>query len=401
MKLSSAIINTCDFGSTGKIAVGLHTYLLRKGEQNLLCYGHGADRNDNERYKFCHYLDIAVHKINNVLTGSLCCASVLATYRLIKRLRDRKVTEVYLLNLHGLYLNERILFDYLVKDNIKVVYIMADESAFLGNCFYRNGCDKYKTECHNCHLLKPWQKIIKPEAAHKAYTIKRNAYKKMRAVYVAPEYVILSAKESPLLDGCNTEIIDEAIDVSINSPKDTTALRKELGIPDDKIIIGCVAPFMDPRKGVKYYLEAAKRLENDNRFVFVQVGYNAPSKDGLPKNYIPIGYIINQETLVQYYNLADLFVFPSLDDTMPNVCLEALASGTPLLCFDISGMPYIGDESVMTLVEAENVDQMVEVILKTTPKTQATINTCRNYALSRYDNQKYCEKLAHTMKNIK
>lgn len=401
MKSVSAIINTCDFGSTGKIAIGLQKYLLSKGEKCLFCYGQGQRRNDDERYKFSNFLDLVFHKINNVLTGSLCCASVSATRRLIKRLRDMKVTEIYLLNLHGLYLNERILFDYLVKDKIKVVYIMADESAFLGNCFYRNDCDKFTNECKNCHLLKPWQKIIKPEASHRAFMIKHDAYKKMSAVFVAPEFVIMSAKESPLIENCNTEIIDEAIDVTKNTPQNVSALRKELGIADDKIVIGCVAPFMDPRKGVRFFLEAAKRLENDERFVFVQVGYNAPSREGLPKNYIPIGYINNQDTLVEYYSLADLFVFPSLADTMPNVCLEALASGTPLLCFDISGMPYIGDESVMTLVEAENVDQMVEVILKTTPKTQATINTCRNYALSRYDNQKYCEKLAHTMKNIK
>lgn len=398
---SSAIINTCDFGSTGKIANSLHKHLLDIGEKCIFCYGQGSDNDDNDRYKFSGYLDLVGHKINNVLTGSLCCASVLATNRLVRRLRSLNVTEVYLLNLHGLYLNERILFDYLVKDNIKVVYIMADESAFLGNCFYRNGCEKFKSECLNCHLLKPWQKIIKPNAAHKAYIIKQNAYKQLNSVFVAPEFVIRSANESPLLKGCKTEIIDEAIDVTINSPKDSSALRKELGISGDKIVIGCVAPFMDSRKGVRFYLEAAKRLENDDRFIFVQVGYNAPSKDGLPKNYIPIGYVSNQEILVQYYSLADLFVFPSLADTMPNACLEALACGSPLLCFNTSGMPYIGNDTVMTLVEPENVEQMVEVILATKHKTPETIQACRNYAIARYDSLKYCEKLTNAMSNLK
>ena len=105
--------------------------------------------------------------------------------------------------------------------------------------------------------------------------------------------------------------------------------------------------------------------------------------------------------MVEYYSLADLFVFPSLADTMPNACLEALACGSPLLCFNVSGMPYIGDESVMTLVEPENVVQMVDAICRITHKTQEIIDKCRNYALSRYDNQKYCEKLINVMKNIK
>lgn len=396
----SAIINTSDFGSTGRIATGLQGYLLSKGERCILCYGQGTQRDDDERYKFSGFCDMAFHKINNIFTGSLCCASVLATNRLVKRLRKLKVRKVYLINLHGLYLNEHILFNYLVNDGIHVVYIMADESAFLGNCFYRNGCEKYKSECKGCHLQNSIQRICKPEASHKAYLIKRKAYAQMSAVYVAPEFVIRSAKESPLLAGCRTEIIDEAIDVNKNCPKDTTELRQSLGIDDNKTVIGCVAPFNNPRKGVKYYLEAARQLENDDRFVFVQVGYNESFKIDLPKNYIPIGFVDNQESLAEYYSLADLFVFPSLADTMPNACLEALACGSPLLCFNVSGMPFIGDETVMKLIPEKDVRQMVEVILKTSKKDETVINTCRKYALWRYDSQKYFQKLENTMNSL-
>lgn len=401
MKTSNAIINTSDFGSTGRIATGLQGYLLSKGEKCLLCYGQGTERDDDERYKFSGFIDMAFHKINTTLTGSLCCASVLATKRLVRRLRKLNIENVYLVNLHGLYLNERILFDYLVHDHINVVYIMADESAFLGNCFYRNGCEKYKDECKNCHLQNALQKTIKPNAAHRAYQIKRNAYKQLNAEFVAPEFVILSAKESPLLAGCKTGIIDEAIDVRRNAPRDTSALRKLLGIAEDQIVIGCVAPFADPRKGVRYYLEAAKRLENNNKYVFVQVGYNVNDKSNLPKNYIPIGFVNDGDLLAEYYSLADLFVFPSLADTMPNACLEALACGSPLLCFNVSGMPFIGDETVMSLVSEKDVDRMVEAILKTPKKDDTIINICRNYALQRYDNQKYFEKLYKTMSNLR
>lgn len=400
MNTSSAIINTCDFGSTGKIAAGLQAYLLEKGEKCVFCYGHGADRDDDKRYKFTRFIDLVFHKANTMLTGSLCRSSVLATERLVKRLRSLNVSEVYLINLHGLYLNERILFDYLVENKVKVVYIMADESAFLGNCFYRNGCEKFKDRCIGCNRLTSWQKIISPQASHRAYEIKRNAYRKLNAIYVAPEFVINSAKESPLMDGCRTEIIDEAIDVIVNAPRDTKVLRNELGIAEDKIIIGCVAPFSDPRKGVRHYLEAARELERDQRFVFVQVGYDVRSKDELPGNYIPIPYVSNQMKLVEYYSLMDLFVFPSLADTMPNACLEALACGTPLLCFNISGMPYIGDSSVMTLVEPGNINRMTEVIKRTEHKSQAAIDICRNYALSRYDSRLYCEKLVSAMKSL-
>jgi glycosyltransferase involved in cell wall biosynthesis len=398
---NSAIINTCDWGSTGKIAKGLLQYLKSQGKNVLFCYGRGEKRDDNEFYRFCSKMDVNLHFANTKLTGRLNSSSKCATKRLIGRLRQNNIKEIYIVNLHGYVLNEQMFLEYLVKDDIHVVYIMADESAFLGNCTYRLGCEEYKKECSKCREIKGIANILCSQASNKAYLVKRKYYEQMRnIVFVGPEFVIIGAKTSPLMDGKRMEIVDEAIDVKANTPKNTSALRKELGIKEEQIIIGCVAPFSYPRKGVKYLVEAAKRLENNERFVFVQVGYDVKDKSGLPKNYIPIGYVNGQEQLTEYYSLSDLFVFPSIQDTMPNACLEALACGSPLLCFNTSGMPYMADETVMTLVEATNVDQMVEVIRQTQKKDESIINTCRNYALKRFDNQKYFKRLETIMNSM-
>ena len=396
-----AIINTCDWGSTGKIARGLQIYLKNKGVHVLFCYGRGDMRDDDECFRFCSSLEVYLHYVHTRVSGKLNASSNAATKRLVKRLREKQINEIYIINLHGFILHEALFLEYLVKDNIHVVYIMADESAFLGNCTYRNGCENFKYGCKNCRDVKAIAKFFFQNASEIAYKIKREAYRHLNhIVFVGPEFVINAAKTSPMLEGKHFELLDEAIDVKVNTPKVTTSLRRELGIKDEQIVIGCVAPFSYPRKGVKYLVEAARRLENDSRFVFVQVGYDVKDKSGLPKNYIPIGYVSNQEVLTQYYSLADLFVFPSLQDTMPNVCLEALSCGSPLLCFNISGMPYMADDTVMTLVESMNVDQMVEVIMNTKRKTRETIDACRNYAIKRFDSQKYYEKLESLMNSL-
>ena len=398
---NSAIINTCDWGSTGKIAKGLQQYLGNQGKTVLFCYGRGEKRDDNECFRFCSKLDVNFHYADTKLTGRLNSSSKSATKRLIGRLRQNNIKDIYIVNLHGYILNEQMFLEYLVNDNIHVVYIMADESAFLGNCTYRLGCEEYKKECGKCREIKGIAKLFCPQASNKAFLVKKKYYEQIRnIVFVGPEFVIIGAKTSPLLDGKRMEIVDEAIDVRVNTPRDTCTLRDNLGIKDDQLVIGCVAPFSYPRKGVKYLVEAAKRLENNERFVFVQVGYDVKDKSGLPKNYIPIGYVNGQEQLTEYYSLADLFVFPSIQDTMPNACLEALACGSPLLCFNTSGMPYMADETVMTLVEAKNVDQMVEVILQTQKKDKTIINTCRSYALKRFDNQKYFKRLETIMNSM-
>lgn len=395
-----ALINTVCEGSTGKIITGLQEYLLSQGKEAVVCYGRGPKPSSGFGYKFNSKIEVYWHYFLEHLTGQMNVGSQLATKRLVKFLRKNNVKEVFLENLHGHYLNERILFDYLVKDKIKVVYIMAAETPYWGNCGYNYGCTLNKQECIGCKQIKGWQRTLFGEVSHRGFTIKKDAYDKMDAIYVAPKFVIKCASETPLLKGKRFEIVDEAINVTTQQPRDTSELRAKLGIADDMIIISCVAPFSYTRKGVKWFIEAAKRLEKDGRFVFVHVGYDSDDKTNLPKNYIPIGFVSNQEELSYYYSLGDLFVFPSQADTMPNACLEALACGTPLLCFNVSGMPYIGDETVMTLVELNNVDQMVEEIQKTQKKTQQTIDTCRNYALKRYDNQKYFERLTAIMDKL-
>ena len=398
MQNNYAIINTCDFGSTGKIAVGLLDYLKAKGENVIFCYGRGQKHTSSDRYLFSSNVEVSIHYVHNKITGQLNSSSIFATRRLIKKLRQRNVKNIFIINLHGYYLNEKMFLDYLVSDQINVVYIMADESAFLGNCTYRNGCENYLKQCVNCPKLRGIAKFLFPNASNSSYLIKQRAYNAIsNIVFVAPEFVIKSSADAPLLNGKTTTIIDEAIDVRVNHPKDTTPLRCKLGIADDVIVIGCVAPYSYERKGVRFLIDAARRLQNDKRFMFVQVGYDSQDKSQLPSNYIPVGYISNQEELTEYYSLADLFVFPSLQDTMPNACLEALACGSPLLCFDTSGMPYIADETVMTLVEPKNVDKMVSVIVNTQKKNEQIIKKCRDYALNRYDNQKYFSRLFEIM----
>lgn len=397
-----AIVNSVDSSSTGKIAIGLQSYLEENGVKTIFCYGYGNKSNNTNRFRSGNIISRFLHYIYIRLSGRICRSSTLPTIRMVRELKRHNVRNIFIINLHGNYLNDRILFNYILKENLNVVYIMADESAFLGNCMYRNGCTEYLNSCKSCPNTMFYQNIIGRNPSSQGFDFKAKVYNKLHAIFVAPEYVINEGRKSPLLQNCLTEILDEAIDVSKYSPRNTDSLKKELGISPDKTVIVCIAPYTEAqnRKGVKYFIESARQMESDSQFIFVHVGYGMNEKKTLPKNYIAKGYISDQEILAQYYSLADLFVFPSIEDTMPNACLEALACGSPLLCFNISGMPYIGDETVMKLVAPRNVDELVRVIKGTTKKTIEKINICRTYAVKRYDNKKYFAKLMSLMKKL-
>ena len=396
-----AIVNSCYDRSTGKIAFGLAKYLLKNNYEVKLCYGRGKKIKFNYTYKIDKNLEFLFHVFMSRIHGRQGAFSYFATKRLIKFLKKNKIDTIYGIGLHGYYLNEKMFFNYIINYNIKFIYIMTEEYAFWGKCGYNNGCSNHLTGCGNCPQLSDYPKTWFFDRTSAVYKMKEDAYKRLkRAVFVGPEYTIKASKQSRLMSGIKTEIVDEGIDVkNLYFPKDSKALKKKLNISDDKIIILCVAPSTYARKGCEYFLEVAQKMVDKSEYVFVHVGFMDNIKK-CPQNYIPIGYVTDQNILAEYYSMADLFFFPSLLDTMPNACLEALACGTPLLCFDISGMPYIANNEVATFVEAKNINMLIDVISKSKKKSTTIVEDCRSYALARYDSQMIFKKLLEIADNI-
>ena len=395
-----AIINNGDAGSTGNIAKNLQKLLSTQGYTCIFCYGRGESGNNFDTYRIDSEFELRFHAFLTRITGRQGFYSNRATSKLFKLFKSRRIDTIYVVCIHGYYVNEKRLYKFAVDNHIRLIHIMIDEYAFTGKCAYRNNCKRYLLGCGHCPHQKEYPASQLIDGSSAVFNMKKKAYSKLdNAIFVGPQFVVDQAKASPLFcENKNVKlgILDEAIDMDIYYPRDTKTLRESLCINTGKIIISCVVPYyggQNERKGGRFFIELARRFESDSRFVFVHVGYRNNNPEDLPRNYIPIGFLKDQDLLAEYFSLGDLFVFPSMLDTMPNACLDALACGTPLLCFDISGMPYIANNEVGTFVEAENVDRLCEVVNKTLPKTDEMIKKCREYALSRYDSKKYNEKL--------
>ena len=80
------------------------------------------------------------------------------------------------------------------------------------------------------------------------------------------------------------------------------------------------------------------------------------------------------EELAKYYADADVFVFPSKTDTLGNVILESLASGTPVAAY-----PVTGPKDILTDITINTLDNSLEISIQKALKVKR--EDCRHFAL--------------------
>lgn len=68
---------------------------------------------------------------------------------------------------------------------------------------------------------------------------------------------------------------------------------------------------------------------------------------------------LNEDQLIDYYNLADIFCLPSKNEGLPNVVIESLLCGTPVVASAVGEIPYIVNENKNgLLVEPNNISEL-------------------------------------------
>ena len=135
----------------------------------------------------------------------------------------------------------------------------------------------------------------------------------------------------------------------VRKPKEEIEyLYGKYNIPRDKKIILYVGNLL-PHKNLNMLLEGFARMQGreDCRLVLVGKAFDGRTQDtrekdlGIESLTIHAG-MVSQEDLVNFYNLADLFVLPSLYEGFGLPVLEAFACGTPVACSNTSSLPEVG-----------------------------------------------------------
>lgn len=357
-------INSCNYGSTGKIMCYIAEVMMKDNHDIYVSFANSRS-NNIKRIKnhilIGSILERNIHVMISKITGYNGCFSHIGTYKFIRKLKKIKPDLIHMHNLHNCYVNLQMLFRYIKKHNIKVVWTLHDCWSFTGQCPHFTGskCTKWKNGCFKCPTFREYPKSY-VDRTKNMYELKKKWFTGVTGLtIVAPSEWLAGLVKESFLKEYNVKVINNGIDLSIFKPSESD-LRKQLNLEKKYVLLGVAYPFTN-KKGLDVFLELANRLNKDYKIVLV--GLTKEQISELPDNLIGIERTSSQAELAEFYTMADVFINPTKEDTFPTVNLEALACGTPVVTFRTGGSPEVIDNTCGSVVEYEDVDGMQKEIL--------------------------------------
>ena len=350
----------------------------------------------------------AVHRLLNNVRMQLDAWFVLpqlygSTERLLHSTPFEQADVIQLHNLHSWYFNYELLPQIATRK--PVVWTLHDMWAFTGHCAYSYDCNRWQTGCFDCPLLRgDGRRLVEPrptllDRTAQQWQKKRDLYRNSRLHIVAPsEWMANQARASVLGDALSIRCIPNAIDLAGFSPRDQADARQALGIRKDaKVILFVAAKVSQRRKGLAYLYEALHTLRDTGDVILVTVGSagaNQPQIEGFAQ--VHLGQVVEESRLSLAYSAADLYVLPTMADNQPLTVLESLASGTPVVAFDVGGIPemiaHLDTGYLARYKDASDLAAGMRTILDDDDLRARMRNRCRETAVKRYDLQEQARR---------
>jgi hypothetical protein len=227
-----------------------------------------------------------------------------------------------------------------------IFWCLSDMAPMTGGCHYSGGCDKYENDCSDCHMVSTALKDNPSMVLKRRVNLWRNIH-----VVSPSNWLAECSKNSKIFRNKTISVIPTGVELNVFLPSDKQQVRKELGLPlTKKIFFFGADSAVDDRKGYRLLISALKKLseivDDKENYHLLVVGHGSIDNQELPFSCTQMGNINARSKLAQIYSAADLTILPYKEDNLPNVMLESISCGTPVVAFEIGGMPDIIKEGV-------------------------------------------------------
>lgn len=325
-------------GSTGKIAEQIGLLAEANGYESYMAYGRDNSNSKLKTIRIGNDFDVMRHGLETRLFDRHGLASRSATKRFVGQIKDLNPDIIHLHNIHGYYLNYPILFKYLNERGGPVVWTLHDCWPFTGHCAYfmMNGCEKWKSQCHDCPSLRQYPSSVMMDGSRRNYNLKKDYFSSIvsQLTLVPVSNYVANYIPDSILRNADLKVIHNGIDLNVF----------KLGWEEKKRIVLGVANVWNERKGLDDFFCLRKLLPPDLRIILVGLSENQIRK--LPNGIEGISCTTNQHELASIYSDAMVLYNPTYEDNYPTVNLEAIACGTPVITYRTGGSPEsISDET--------------------------------------------------------
>lgn len=289
-------------------------------------------------------------------------------------------------NLHRWYFDLRAL-PWLGR-TLPTVLTLHDAWLLSGNCAHSLDCERWQTGCGACPDLSLYPGQKRDDTAGN-WLRKRAIFQQSRLYIATPCRWLMDKVENGILSEAMIEgrVIPQGVDLSVYRPGDRIQARRAVGLPDDAIVLLFAAngiranPWKD-YAGLRLTLEKLSIQFPGRRLLLIGLGESGPPETIGEAQAIFLPFQSDPQMVATLYRAADVYVHMARAETYPNVVMEALACGLPVMASAVGGIPEqivsafdwsggsAGQDACGGLVAAGDADAMAErlALLLQTPE---------------------------------
>lgn len=377
--------------STGRIMQEIGLLAMQNGWESYVAYSYGRDGRPecaSQLVPVGNKLDVAWHAVETRLLDRHGLASRRATQKFIQEIERIAPDVIHIHNIHGYFLNYKILFDFLARYNKPVIWTVHDCWLYTGHCYYYSSahCEKWKCGCGDCPQKTRFPASWLVDRSSQNFKDKEKSFNSLSKdkFVIAPVSAWMAGElRQSLFKNCTIQVMHNGINLDTFKPQSNAQeVRTRYNI-SQKHIIMAIATLWHPEKGVNDLFEMAKLLREDE--VIVMVGVNEELKSRLPNNIIGVSRTANVQQLAELYSAATAVVNPTWQDNYPTINLEAISCGTPVVTYRTGGSPESITPETGFVVEQGDVKGMLDAVRTIEEKGKAHYrDVCREYAIKHF-----------------